>query len=74
MNDNDEPKMELEETFIDNPEESAEWEEQIERRAGIKAATKSKVPSKLVPLQDLAQNLHSTIQTIERQHLLFSKE
>ena len=66
-NDDDEPKMELEQIFIDNPEESAEWEEQIERRAGIKASTKSKVPSKLVPLQDLAQNLHSTIQTIETQ-------
>jgi hypothetical protein len=71
INDDDEPTMEHEESNVsDNPEELAEWEEQIERRAGITGSltrSSSAIPSKLVPLQDLAQNLQSTIRTIETQ-------
>ena len=59
------------------PEESHAWEQQIERRAGIKASSKSSasstststssISSKLLSLDDLSQKLKSTVDTIETQ-------
>jgi hypothetical protein len=69
-NDN-EPRIEHEQTSLEDPEETTMWEDQIERRAGIKfssdipKSSSSSIPSKLISLEDLSQNLQSTIESIE---------
>ena len=52
------------------PPESAAWEEQIERRAGIKTTSTSSSSlstSKMLSLEELSEKLRSTIQTIQTQ-------
>ena len=56
------------------PDESNDWERQIEQRAGIKASSISTYPSKnttttskLLSLDELSQKLQSTVETIDRQ-------
>jgi hypothetical protein len=57
------------------PQESAAWEEQIERRAGIKTistSSSSLSTSKMLSLEELSEKLKSTIQTIQTQREEFS--
>jgi hypothetical protein len=53
-----------------NPEETEMWNEQIERRAGIKVSTSNQTKpslSKLMSLDELSRNMKSAIQVIKAQ-------